>query len=104
MNLAGIDFAHFYVGLILLGIGWNFLYIGGTTLLTETYRPAEKAKMQAAYDCIVFGSVATAAASAGAMQYAFGWDTINEFVLPFIVLAFAAIAWLAAKAPVKTHP
>ncbi len=104
VNLAGISFAHFYVGLILLGVGWNFLYIGGTTLLTETYRPSEKAKMQAAYDFIVFGSVAAAAASAGAMQHAFGWDTINEFVLPFIVLAFAAIAWLAARTPAKTHP
>ena len=57
--------------------------------------------MKSSFYFFLFGSVATAAASAGAMQHAFGWDTINQFVLPFIVLAFAAIAWLAAKTPAR---
>jgi MFS family permease len=96
--LSGLTFWHFYIGLILLGLGWNFLYIGGTTLLTETYRPSEKAKMQAANDFIVFGTVAATAAGAGAMQHAFGWAAINWAALPFIVFAFCAVAWMAAKA------
>jgi MFS family permease len=95
--LSGLTFWHFYIGLILLGLAWNFLYIGATTLLTETYRPSEKAKMQAANDFIVFGSVAATAAAAGAMQHAFGWAAINWAALPFIVFAFAAVAWLAAR-------
>jgi MFS family permease len=95
--LAGLSFWHFYVGLILLGLGWNFLYIGATTLLTETYRPSEKAKMQAANDFLVFGSVAATAAGAGALQHAFGWATINWLALPFVIFAFFAVAWMAAK-------
>jgi MFS family permease len=95
--LAGLSFWHFYVGLILLGLGWNFLYIGATTLLTETYRPSEKAKMQAANDFLVFGSVAATAAGAGAMQHAFGWSVINWAALPFVIFAFFAVAWLAAR-------
>lgn len=95
--LAGLTFWHFYLGLILLGLGWNFLYIGATTLLTETYRPSEKAKMQAANDFLVFGSVAATAAGAGAMQHAFGWAAINWAALPFVIFAFFAVAWLAAR-------
>jgi MFS family permease len=95
--LAGLTFWHFYIGLILLGLAWNFLYIGATTLLTETYRPSEKAKMQAANDFIVFGSVAATAAAAGAMQHAFGWAAINWAALPFVIFAFCAVAWLASR-------
>ena len=95
--LSGLTFWHFYVGLILLGLAWNFLYIGATTLLTETYRPSEKAKMQAANDFLVFGTVAATAAGAGALQHAFGWATINWLSLPFVILAFVAVAWLAAR-------
>ncbi len=95
--LAGLEFWNFYVGLILLGLGWNFLYIGATTLLTETYRPPEKAKVQAANDFIVFGTVAAAAAAAGWLQNTIGWSAINASVLPLIVASFAALAWLAAR-------
>ncbi len=58
--LSGIEFLHFLSGLILLGVGWNFLFIGGTTLLTEAYRPAERAKTQAAHDFLMFGAVSIA--------------------------------------------
>ncbi len=95
--ISGIGFWHFYVGLVLLGLGWNFLYIGATTLLTETYRPSEKAKMQAANDFLVFGTVAAAAAASGWMQNTLGWTAINAGVLPLIVASFAALAWLAAR-------
>jgi MFS family permease len=95
--LAGIEFWNFYAGLILLGLGWNFLYIGATSLLTETYKPAEKAKMQAANDSIVFGSVALAAALSGWMHNIVGWEAINFGALPPVGLALAALLWLALR-------
>ncbi|MBI3504752.1 MAG: MFS transporter [Proteobacteria bacterium] len=94
--LSGLEFVNFYVGLILLGLGWNFLYIGATTLLTETYRPQEKAKMQAANDFLVFGTVSAAAVSSGWLQNTLGWSAINSGVLPLIAASFVALAWLAA--------
>ena len=96
--LAGIEFWNFYAGLILLGLGWNFLYIGATSLLTETYKPAEKAKMQAANDTLVFGSVALAAGLSGWMHNTVGWAAINWGVLPAIAAAFAALMWLTLRA------
>jgi MFS family permease len=95
--LAGVDFLNFYAGLILLGLGWNFLYIGATTLLTETYAPSEKAKVQAANDFVVFGTVATAAAASGWLQNTVGWSAINAGALPLVVASFAALMWLAAR-------
>jgi MFS family permease len=95
--LAGLDFWNFYIGLILLGLGWNFLYIGATTLLTETYTPSEKAKTQAANDFIVFGTVAAAAAASGWMQNTVGWAAINLGALPVVVASFFALLWLAAR-------
>ncbi len=96
-TLTGIEFWNFYVGLILLGLGWNFLYIGATTLLTETYTPAERAKTQAANDFLVFGSVSAAAVLAGWMHNTVGWAAINWGVLPAIAAAFAALMWLTLR-------
>jgi len=95
--LVGIEFWNFYAGLILLGLGWNFLYIGATSLLTETYKLAEKAKMQAANDSLVFGSVALAAGLSGWMHNTVGWDAINIGAVPLIGLALAALLWLALR-------
>ena len=91
--LTGIEFLHFLSGLILLGVGWNFLFIGGTTLLTEAYRPTERAKAQAAHDFLMFGAVSLASFSAGDLLNAWGWQSVNLTVLPF--LAIAAFAVLA---------
>jgi len=93
--LSGIGFLHFLSGLILLGVGWNFLFVGGTTLLTEAYRPAERAKAQAAHDFMMFAVVSFASFSAGGLLHGWGWDSVNLTVLPFLLLAAAAVAALA---------
>ena len=94
--LAGIEFLHFLSGLILLGVGWNFLFIGGTTLLTEAYRPSERAKAQAAHDFLVFGAVSLASFSAGGLLNAWGWRSVNLTALPFLALALMAVLALGA--------
>ncbi len=95
--LMGVEFVHFYIGLLLEGIGWNFLYVGATALLTETYRPAEMAKVQAANDFLVFGTVAVAATAAGWMQNTLGWSAINAGAMPLIVVSFISLAWLSIR-------
>jgi MFS family permease len=94
VNLAGADVAHFWAGLLLLGVGWNFLFVGGTTLLTETYREAEKAKAQALNDFTVFTVITVSVLSAGALQHHLGWRTVNLGVLPMTAVILAGILWL----------
>jgi MFS family permease len=96
--LAGTEFLHFASALVLLGVGWNFSYVGGTTLLTSAYREAEKARAQAINDFVVFGTVAVASLSSGWLYHQFGWQTLNLAALPFLVLALAATAALARGA------
>ena len=92
--LSGITVAHFWVAMVLLGIGWNFLYIGGTTLLTESYRPSEKAKVQGINDMIIFVTMATTSFSSGLLLDRNGWDTINYLALPFISIAVVGLLWM----------
>ena len=94
-NLAGETLGHFSVALVLLGIGWNFLYVGGTTLLTDTYAPAEKARAQALNDFVVFSTVTLTALSAGGIHYVFGWRAVNLGVTPMLLVAGLAVGWLA---------
>ena len=96
-NLQGIALVNFWLGAILLGVGWNFLFIGGTTLVTELHSPAEKAKTQAAHDFIVFAGVAAAALLSGAAHEAFGWQAMNYAVVPFLAAVLAGLAWLARR-------
>lgn len=96
-GLSGADVHHFWLGLVLLGVGWNFLYVGATTLVTETYRPPEKATVQAANDFLVFGTVTVAAASSGALHSVFGWVTLNLIAIPLVVATLAALLWLEAR-------
>ncbi|MDH3638945.1 MAG: MFS transporter [Gammaproteobacteria bacterium] len=96
MNLAGTSVRHFWAALFLLGVGWNFLFIGATTLLTETYTTPEKAKTQGVNDFIVFGVVAVSAMSAGWLHHRFGWTAINWTVIPPVVLILLAALWLRA--------
>ncbi|MDM7946348.1 MFS transporter [Oceanibaculum nanhaiense] len=99
VNLSGQDVTRFWLALVLLGVGWNFLFVGATTLLTETYVPAEKAKVQAANDFLVFGSVSISAFSSGMLQNAFGWDIVNMMALPFLAVALCMVAWLRFLRP-----
>lgn len=88
--LSGITFSHFLSALILLGVGWNFAFIGGTTLLTRAYRPAEQTKVQAANEFAIFGLVAAATLSAGWLYDRFGWAALNLAVAPLLVVALVA--------------
>ncbi|MFZ1813413.1 MAG: MFS transporter [Rhizobiaceae bacterium] len=92
--LAGIDLVHFWGALILLGIGWNFGFIGATAMVTETYTHAERGKAQGANDFILFGTVAFASLMSGQTLNHFGWQGINLIVFPIVALALVALAWL----------
>jgi MFS family permease len=100
--LSGIEFLQFLSGLILLGVGWNFLFVGGTTLLVDAYRPTERAKAQAAHDFIMMAVVSVASFSAGGLLNAWGWNSVNVTVLPFLVLAAGAVIGLALFKPART--
>jgi MFS family permease len=95
MTLTGTGFQSFLVALVLLGVGWNFLYIGGTTLLTETYTPAERARAQAANDLTIFAVGLASSLSAAALLQGLGWQMLNLVLLPWLALAGLAILWLA---------
>ena len=84
--LSGVTLMHFWWALLLLGVGWNFLYIGGTTLLTETYQPAERAKVQGGNDFLVFGVQAVSSLSAGALVLGGGWYTLNLYAIPAVIV------------------
>jgi predicted MFS family arabinose efflux permease len=94
INLAGIAEGNFWAANLLLGVGWNFLFVGATTLLTRTYRPEERAKVQALNDFTIFGTSTLSAFSSGALLAGFGWSTVQMTVLPFVVVAAAAILWM----------
>lgn len=95
--LMGVDLANFWVALVALGLGWNFAFVGASTLLTETYEPAERAKVQATNDFLVFGSVATASLASGALLHFFGWDAVQVLAVPFVIAGTAAIVWLKLR-------
>ncbi len=97
VNLAGIDFANFLIANALVGLGWNFTYVGGSTLLTRTYRPAERARVQASHDFVVYATTATAAAAAGFLQQKAGWMAINLAALPLMGIVMLTALWLALK-------
>ena len=94
--LAGTQIAHFWVALVLLGTGWNLMYTGGTTLLTEAYTAQEKAKTQGLNDFIVFAVMGISSLSSGALIDAAGWERMNAVALPFIAVVALAALWLAA--------
>jgi MFS family permease len=95
--LSGISVPHFWLALVVLGVGWNFLYIGGTTLIAGAARPAERAKTQGANDLIIFIVLGTSSFSSGLLLETNGWRMINLLALPVAGLIAVAIAWYALK-------
>ena len=93
--LAGVTVAHFWWALVLLGVGWNFLYIGGTTLLTETYRPEERAKAQGLNDQCVFLVMLVSSFASGLTVTTAGWERLNFFALPLVAVVASALLWSA---------
>ncbi|MGD2171133.1 MAG: MFS transporter [Gammaproteobacteria bacterium] len=97
LNFSGSTVTHFWTALLSLGIGWNFMFIGATSLLTETYSPAESARAQALNDFVVFTSAACSSFGAGALLHLLGWQLVNLAVVPLVVLTIAAHCWLWLK-------
>ena len=97
INLLGTSVTHFWWALLFLGIGWNFLFIGGTTMLTESYHQSERSKTQAVNDVTVFSFAAMASLSAGMLQHHFGWEMVNIGALPLLAVIMMAMGWLVFK-------
>lgn len=94
LSLSGTGFVSFASALALLGVGWNFLYIGGTTLLTDAYRPAERGRAQAANDLLILVVGLASSLTAGVLLPTAGWRLMNAYLLPWLVAATIAILWL----------
>lgn len=94
INLMGTSVNHFWFALLLLGISWNFLFIGATTLLTETYTEAEKFKAQALNDFLLFSVVACASLFAGVLHHQFGWQFVNYLAIPALIGILLNLVWL----------
>jgi MFS family permease len=92
ISMAGETLWHFYAGLILIGLGWNFGFIGATQMVTETHRPEERNRVQSFNDFLVFGTMAVGSFSSGKMLYEFGWNTVNGVVLPVTLVAGVLLA------------
>ena len=92
-GLAGRHILHYGGAMVLLGFGWNFLYVGGTALLARTHRPAERFRVQALNDFTIFGTAALGSLSAGVVMHALGWDAVLYASLAPILVALAAIVW-----------
>jgi MFS family permease len=95
--LSGVDLMQFLVALFALGVGWNFLYTGGTTLFTQAYRPEEKNRAQGVMDSCVFWTMALSSFSSGALITTQGWTWLNLGSLLPIAAVMAALVWLAAQ-------
>ncbi len=97
VDLSGQEKGHFWLGLVLLGIGWNFMFVGGTTLLASTHTGPERAKVQAANDTAMFATTAVASFAAGALQYSLGWNAVNYGVLPLMIGAAILLFFLQRR-------
>lgn len=95
--LSGIALWQFWTALILLGLGWNFGFIGATAMVADTYTNAEKGKVQGVHDFILFGSVALSSLASGKVYNAWGWEMLNWVVFPVVFLCLAALAVLALR-------
>ncbi|MDX8452570.1 MFS transporter [Mesorhizobium sp. VK9D] len=92
--LSGLALWQFWTALILLGLGWNFGFIGATAMVASSYRPSEKSKVQGFHDFVLFGSVAFASLMSGAIYNAWGWTMLNWIVFPVVLLCFVALGTL----------
>ena len=101
--LTGVELERFYAALVLLGIGWNFGFIGATTLLSSAHAPEERGRIQGINDLVVFGGVTAASLASGGLMNCSGtgviagWQAVNLAMLPFLVLAGASLIWLVLR-------
>jgi MFS family permease len=93
ISISGISLWHFWIGLTLLGVGWNFAFVGATTMVTQCHRPEERNKVQSFNDFLVFGSMAIGSFSSGAILVTLGWAAVNNIVFPVILAAAVLLIW-----------
>jgi cyanate permease len=99
VGLAGHHLMHYWFAMVLLGVGWNFLFVSGTSLLVQTYEPQERFHAQALNDFSVFGASATASLCAGTVLYTFGWNTLLMSALPALAVMLGVLLWWRAMTP-----
>lgn len=94
ISLLGADMINFWFALVFLGMGWNFGFIGGTTLVLDCYSPSERNKVQAASDFSIFATVGVASFTSGYMLNSFGWQSVQYVMFPLVVVAFFLVLFL----------
>lgn len=99
VGMSGLTVAHFWTDLVLLGIGWNFAFIGATTMVTQCHGPQERTKVQSFNDFLVFGSMAVSSFSSGQLLHLFGWEATNAVVLPVVLAVGILLMWLTLRKP-----
>ncbi len=97
ISMAGITLWHFWLGLILLGVGWNFGFIGATAMVTQCHRPEERTRVQSFNDFLVFGSMAIGSFASGNLLALYGWVVVNGVVFPVVLIATALLVWLTLR-------
>ena len=95
--LSGVAVAQFWWAMVILGVGWNFLYIGGTTLLTQTYRPEERARAQGTNEQAIFIMMTISSLTSGLTVTTAGWERVNLLALPLVAAVAIAIVWYALR-------
>ena len=104
VDLAGITVTHFWTGLILLGVGWNFGFIGASAMVVAAHRPEERTKVQSFNDFVVFGTMAVGSFASGQMLAGGGWSLVNMIVFPPAAIGLVALGWLALRPQPAAKP
>ena len=103
INISGTEIINYWSALVLLGVGWNFMFVAGTTMVTETYQPAEKAIVQGVNDFLVFGTAALCSLLSGVLQTSFGWETVNLSAIPLLLIVLVSLFWFIFSSKKQTH-
>ena len=103
INISGTELINYWSALVLLGVGWNFMFVAGTTMVTETYQPAEKAMVQGINDFLVFGTAAMSSLLSGILQTSFDWETVNLSAVPLLLIVFISLFWFLLTSNQKTE-
>lgn len=104
VGLSGMELEYFLVGLTLLGVGWNFLFVSATALLTTTYEPAERTRVQALNDFAVFGALVLSTLASGPLEEQVGWEALNRGTIPVLVAALGVVLWFELRGRLRTAP
>jgi predicted MFS family arabinose efflux permease len=97
IGMSGLSIAHFWAALLLLGVGWNFAFIGATTMVTQCHRPEERTKVQSFNDFLIFGTMALGSFASGKLLATVGWEAVNGMVLPTVIAAVLLLWWSARR-------